>query len=362
MGYVKYRYEDLKNFCEVAFQKFGFSKEDSETITDVLLLSDLFGIESHGMQRLVRYHKGIEKGMMKVNAQALVVHETPVSAVIDAQDGMGQIVGKKAMKMAIQKAKTTGIGMVTVRNSNHFGIAGYYSRMAQLEGLLGISMTNSEAIAVPTFVRIAMMGSNPIAISMPAHPVPFHLDMSTCVVTRGKLEVYNKKDAPLPLGWALDANGKDTSDAKDVLHNIINKLGGGIVPLGGSGELFSGHKGYGLGLAVEMFTAIFSSGLTGNHTHIGKIGRACHSFFAIDYGIFGDKKLIEENMSKYLQELRDSDKSEGNDRIYTHGEKEALSYSDKLKNGIPVNVNTVKEIKEMCEFLGLSLNDYLKSI
>jgi LDH2 family malate/lactate/ureidoglycolate dehydrogenase len=197
---------------------------------------------------------------------------------------------------------------------------------------------------------------------MPAEPYPYLLDMSTSVVTRGNVEVYNKKDAPLPEGWALDSKGKDTTNAKDVLYNIQNKLGGGIVPLGGSSELFSGHKGYGLALAVEMFTAIFSGGLNSNHTHMGNTGGTCHSFFVIDYSVFGDKKSIEDAMSKYLQELRDSDKAEGQDRIYTHGEKELDGYNDRLSNGILVNENTVKEIDNMCNYLNLSMNDYLKEI
>lgn len=362
MGYSRYKYEDLKNLCNVAFERFGFSKVDSETITDVLLLSDLFGIESHGVQRLVRYHKGIKSGMMKVDAEMEIVHETPVSAVIDAQKGMGQVVGKRAMEMAIKKAKSLGMGMVVVRNSNHYGIAGYYARMAAQEGLLGMSMTNSEAIQVPTFGKTAMMGSNPIAISMPAEPYPFLLDMSTTVVTRGKLEVYNKRGEALPLGWALDSKGVDSSDAKDILYNIQNKLGGGIVPLGGSSEEFGGHKGYGLGVSVELFTAILSSGLTANHTHTNNVGGTCHWFFAVDYGIFGDKKRIEADMSKYLQELRDSEKAEGAARIYTHGEKEIEAYNDRLANGILVNENTVEEIHNMCNYLDLSMNDYLKEI
>jgi L-2-hydroxycarboxylate dehydrogenase (NAD+) len=362
MGYSKFKYEDLKKLCSTAFQKFGCSEKDSETITDVLLLSDLFGIESHGVQRLVRYHKGISSGMMNVKAEMKIAQETPVSAVVDADAGMGQVAGKMAMEMAIEKAKKTGVGIVTVRNSNHYGIAGYYSRMAQKEGLLGMSMTNSEAITVPTFGSTAMMGSNPIAISMPAAPYPFLLDMSTSVVTRGKLEVYNKRNESLPLGWALGGSGKDNSDAKEVLYNIQNKLGGGIVPLGGSSELFSGHKGYGLALAVEMFTAVFSGGLTGNHTHIGNKGGTCHSFFAIDYGLFGDKKSIEDSMSKYLQELRDSDKAEGQERIYTHGEKEIEACNDRIINGIHVNENTVKEMNNMCSDLNLSIWDYLKEV
>ncbi|MEQ8197149.1 MAG: Ldh family oxidoreductase [Clostridiaceae bacterium] len=362
MGYLKYSYSDLKNLCTTAFEKFGCSKEDSETITDVLLLSDLFGIESHGMQRIVRYYNGIKNGIMKVDAEIETVHETMISAVLDAHGAMGQVVGKKAMELAIEKAKKTGIGLVTVRNSNHYGIAGYYSKMAEKEGMLGISMTNSEAITVPTFGREAMMGSNPLAISMPAKPYPFLLDMSTSVVTRGKVEVYNKNQKPLPIGWTLDGEGQDTDDAKAVLYNIINKIGGGILPLGGSGEGFSGHKGYGLAVAVEMFCAIFSGGVTSNYIHGGKAAGTCHFFLAADYGMFGDKESIENHMSKYLTELRESKKAAGALRIYTHGQKEMEAYDDKLENGILVNKNTLKEIEDMCNYLGINMADYLTEI
>lgn len=167
----------------------------------MLLMADLYGIESHGMQRMVRYHKGIEKGTIHPQAKPEVVFETPVSAVIDGHNGMGQLISIFAMKKAIEKAKTTGIGMVTVRESNHFGIAGYYAKMASDEGLLGMACTNSEAIMVPTFGKKAMLGSNPIAVAMPAEPYPFLFDCSTTVVTRGKLEMYNKMGKELPHGW-----------------------------------------------------------------------------------------------------------------------------------------------------------------
>ena len=166
-------------------------------------LSDLMAL-SHGIQRMVRYHMGIKKAQCK--AEPEVVFETPVSAVIDGHDGMGQVI-VQAMKIAIEKAGQTGVGIVTVRNSNHYGIAGYYAKMACDEGLIGFSCTNSEAIMVPTFGRLAMLGSNPIACSMPAEPYPFFFDASTTVVTRGKLEIYNKLEKPLPEGWALDKDG-----------------------------------------------------------------------------------------------------------------------------------------------------------
>ncbi len=361
-NYIRYTYPQLKKFCEDCFQKFGFSQNESEIITDVLLLSDLYGIESHGMQRLVRYHKGIEKGLIKVDAKPEIVFETPVSAVIEGNDGMGQLISYKAMQIAIEKAKATGMAVVTVRNSNHFGIAGYYAKMACDAGFIGMAMTNSEAIMVPTFGRLAMLGSNPIAVAMPAEPYDFFFDASTTVVTRGKLEIYNKLNKPLPDGWALDAKGKGSTDASDVLKNIVAKNGGGIMPLGGETELLGSHKGYGYGMFCEIFTSILSMGLTSNHTHIGGKGGTCHGFIVIDPKVFGDADAIKEHLSTFLTELRESPKCEGAERIYTHGEKEIIAKADRMENGIDVNINTVAEMFDMCKYVGLNPVDYLGEI
>ena len=362
MSYINYSYEQLKTFCRDAFMKFGFSEQEALTITDVLLLSDLYGIESHGMQRLVRYHKGIENGLIKVDAKPETVFETPVSAVIDGHDGMGQLISVHAMKIAIEKAKKSGMAVVTVRNSNHFGIAGYYAKMACDEGLMGFAMTNSEAIMVPTFSRLAMLGSNPIAITLPADPYPFFFDSSTTVVTRGKLEIYNKLSKPLPNGWALDENGNACTDAERVLKNIVGKAGGGIMPLGGNTETLGGHKGYGYGMLCEIFCSIFSGGLTSNHTHTGGKGGTCHGFMAINPDIFGDREAMKERFSVFLQELRDAPKAEGQPRIYTHGEKEIFAMADRMKNGINVNINTVAEMKNLCDYLGLDSVKYLGNV
>lgn len=358
-NYINYSYEKLKKFCTDAFLKFGFNSRESEIIVDVLLTSDLYGIESHGMQRLVRYHKGIEKGLIKIDAKPEVVFETPVSAVIEGNDGMGQLLGYKAMNIAIEKAKKTGMAIVTVRNSNHYGIAGYYAKMACKEGLIGMSMTNSEAIMVPTFGRLAMLGSNPIAIAMPAEPYDFFFDASTTVVTRGKLEIYNKLEKPLPDGWALNSSGKGSSDAADVLKNIVAKAGGGIMPLGGEFEQSGSHKGYGYGMLCEIFTSILSMGLTSNHTHIGGKGGTCHGFIAINPAIFGDADAIKEHLSTLLKELRESPKADGAARIYTHGEKEVYALRDRLENGIDVNINTVAEMVDLCNYLGMDVKEYL---
>ena len=356
---INYSYETLKKFCTDAFLKFGFNKGECDIIVDVLLTSDLYGIESHGMQRLVRYHKGIEKGLIKIDAKPEIVFETPVSAVIEGNDGMGQLLGHKAMSLAIEKAKKTGMAIVSVRNSNHYGIAGYYAKMACNEGLIGMSMTNSEAIMVPTFARKAMLGSNPIAIAMPAEPYDFFFDASTTVVTRGKLEIYNKLDKPLPDMWALDKEGKKSSDASDVLKNIVAKAGGGIMPLGGETEQSGSHKGYGYGMLCEIFCSILSMGLTSNHTHIGGKGGTCHGFIAIDPAVFGDADAIKEHLSTFLKELREAPKADGQERIYTHGEKEVFAYKDRMENGIDVNIGTVAEMVDLCKYLDMDIKTYL---
>ena len=358
MGYQHWSYDTLHRLCMDAFQKFGFTEKEADIIQDVLLTADLYGIESHGMQRMVRYHKCIENGMIKIDAKPEVVFETPVSAVIDAHDSMGQLVSHYAMEKAIEKAKTTGVGIVSVRNSNHYGIAGYYAKMACREGLMGFSCTNSEAIMVPTFARKAMLGSNPIACAFPAEPYDFFFDASTTVVTRGKLEIYNKLEKPLPDGWALDKNGHPSSNAPDVLANITSKAGGGIMPLGGSTETLGSHKGYGYGMLCEIFSSILSQGSTSNYCMTGGKGQICHGFMAINPACFGDPEAIKQHFSTYLQELRDAPKAEGQERIYTHGEKEVAAVEDRKTNGIPVNDNTMTEVLNMCKYLNMDFSSY----
>ena len=362
MKYHLVAYDDLYHFCVQVFRGYGFEEAQSRRITDVLLEADLSGIESHGIQRLIRYHKEITSGMVDIHAQPQVVFETPLSAVIDGRDAMGQLLGVQAMELAIAKARQSGFGMVTVRNSNHYGIAGFYAMLAAKAGLVGMSMTNTEAIMVPTFGRQAMLGTNPIAFAMPASPTPFSFDAATTVVPRGKLEVYVKRGNGLPLGWALDEKGQDSDDADRVLKNIIAKTGGGILPLGGSGEMTSGYKGYGFAMLCEIFTAIFASGTTSNYIYKTP-GRSniAQCFIAMDHGMFGDKAAIEANLSKYLQEVRDSAKADGQERIYIHGEKEYEARAGVLKNGVYLNDKTYDEMKMIAEYTGSTayLPEYL---
>ena len=355
MQYHHVSYEALKKFCIKVFQGYKFDEKQAEQITDVLLAADLSGIESHGVQRLIRYHKEITSGLVKIDAKPEIVFETPLSAVIEGNDCMGQTLSVDAMNLAIEKAKKSGFGMVTVRNSNHYGIAGYYTKLAAQQGLIGMCMTNTEAIMVPTFGRQAMLGTNPIAFAMPAEPTIYSFDAATTVVPRGKLEVYVKRGNGLPLGWALDENGHDSDEADRVLKNIIAKTGGGILPLGGSGEMTSGYKGYGFAMLCEIATAILSGGTTSNYIYKTP-GRAniAHCFIALDHGMFGDKKEIEANFSKFLQEVRDSAKAEGQDRIFIHGEKEAEAKERVLREGVYLNDKTYDEMKMIGEFTGAS--------
>lgn len=358
MAYINLDVKTMRRYCEDIFERVGFTQQESADIVDVLLTADLYGIESHGVQRLIRYHLAIEEGSIVTDAKPEIVFQTPSSVVMDAPKSMGQVVAKKGMNMAIDMAKKHGVGMVSVRGSNHYGIAGYYTKMAAEADMVGISMTNTEAIAIPTYGKKAMLGTSPIAVCMPADPVDFWYDAATTVITRGKLEVYRKKGVPVPKGWVADENGQDCDDAERVLKNIIGKLGGGIFPVGGCDELTGSHKGYGLGIIVELFTSILAGGTTS--PHVRNSGNADTSFclWAIDYGIFGEKKEIKGRMSKLLQELRESPKADGHNRIYTHGEKEFESAAEKIKTGIPVNEKTLVELKMIGEKQGLRFDDY----
>ena len=364
MKSIIYSVPRLERFCRDAFEKFGFTAQEAAQITDVLLLADLYGVTSHGMQRLVRYHKSIEKGCIKVDAKPEIVFETPVSAVIDGHAGMGQLISVFAMNTAIDKAKRVGMAMVSVRNSNHFGIAGYYSKMACDAGLIGISATNSQSIMVHTGAREAILGSNPIAFAMPADPIPFWFDAATTVVPKGKLEVYHKADKPLGEGWTVDENGAECTDAEHALECIDHIKLGGILPVGGAREASGSHKGYGFSMICELLCAVTSLGATSNH-HVRKAGEGagtCHSFIAIDPAIFGDAQAIREQLSVFLQELRDAKRADENVPIYTHGEKEAIAYEAHMSDGIEVDISTVAEMIGICDDLGMDSVDYLGEV
>lgn len=353
--------DTLKSFCTEALERLEVPKEDARITANVLVEADLRGIDSHGVARMSRYVSGIQQGMMKPKANPRVVHETPCTATIDGDAGLGQPVSLRAMQLAITKAREHSLGFVAVRNSNHFGIAGYYAMMALAEDMIGLCTTNTEVIVVPTFARNAMLGTNPIAIAVPTGKErPFVLDMSTSTVTRGKLEVYARLEKPIPVNWATDEKGVATDDSARVLQNIANRSGGGLLPLGGALEESSGHKGYGLALAVEIFSAVLPGALYANRVYpkseSGKplpsgIG---HFFGAMRVDAFRPKDEFKRDMDDLIHRLRNAPKAEGATRIYIHGEKEFEAAEKLAKLGVPLNHKVIEDLRAIAKQLGMS--------
>lgn len=352
--------EPLKDFCVRVFTTMGVPEEDAHITADVLVTADLRGIDSHGVARLRRYVDGLRSGMMVARPEVKVVTETPATALIDAGAGLGQPVSYRAMKKAIQKALDVGAGFVTVRNSNHYGIAGYYAMMALEHNCIGISMTNAAVLVVPTFGRDAMLGTNPIAVAAPAgEERPFVLDMATSTVPRGKLEVYHRLEKPIPLGWATDETGQPTADPGRVLENFKKRAGGGLLPLGGAGELLGGHKGYGLVLWVDIFCAVLSGAayadLVYPKTPDGKplpseIG---HFFGAWRIDAFRPLEEFKAAMDDLQRRLKSAPKAEGQARIYIHGEKEYEEAERRSREGIPLNPKVAADLRAIAEELGV---------
>ena len=353
----------LAKFCTEAFVKLGVPRKDAQITSDVLVASDLRGIPSHGVARLMRYVDGIRAGTILPKVKPRIVKETSTTAAIDAKHGLGQPAGYFGMNLAIKKAKRSGVGFVTVRNSNHYGIAGYYSMMALKNNLIGISMTNSAPLAVPTFGRASMIGTNPISVVAPASKErPYVLDMATTVVPRGKLEVLNRLGKPLPLGWAVDEKGVNTTDTARVLDNMGKAAGGGVLPLGGAGEDLSGHKGYGMSLMVDMFSGALSGADYGpwvkTKKRDGSKGfiNVGHFFGAIKIDNFIPLRRFKGIMDEMLGGLKHSDKAKGDKRIFIHGEKEFEKYDLHKRKGVPLQEKVVAALKGASKELGIPYN------
>jgi len=354
-------WEKLFDFTKKAMMKLDVSEPDAEKVADNLVQSNLRGIDSHGVARLQRYISGIKSGYMIATAKPTIVKENSVLANVDGQNGLGQPAGYFGMELAINKARKEGIGFVTVFNSNHYGFAAYYSIMALKYDLIGISMTNSAPLAVPTFGKNAVIGTNPIAVAAPTKKNrPWVMDFATTVVPRGKLEVYNRLGKELPEGWATDETGHITRDPARVLRNLLEQLGGGILPLGGAGELYGGHKGYGLIVWVDIFCGILSGSNFGPHVVNKKDGktvfpRVGHTFMALDPEYFVGLENFKDRMDEFIDLLKNSEKAEGEKRIYVHGEKECEEQERREKNGIPLDAKTVESLTQVSEEYGVPI-------
>lgn len=366
--YTRYNYQKLYELAVEVMHRYGYSRENAEKIADVILTSDRYGIESHGVNRLTLYPFGIDIGRIKVDATPEVVEDNKTMAVIDAHDADGHLAGIMGMNIAIEKARQYGVGMVSVRNSNHYGIAGYYSMMAAKAGLMGVSMTNAEATVVPTYAREPMVGTNPIAITIPCQPHPFHMDFATSIMTCGKMEVYAKTGHALQPGMLVDEQGVTSLDPNKFLEirdnktnpNYTEKTRGGIMPMGGEGMLFGGHKGFGFAMLVDIMCSVMSHGNVSKDVRVTKDREKCtHFFAAIDYSLFGDKEETDRRLAAYLQSMRDAEPAQGQDRVYVHGDKEVEAERDVLAHGVGINPATYQEIRKYCDKLGIRIEDYL---
>jgi LDH2 family malate/lactate/ureidoglycolate dehydrogenase len=344
---VVIQHEALLSTVEALFEKWGFSQKESGLIADVLVAADLSGIDSHGIRRLGMYEGIIAKGIVQVRNQPAVERETSAIALVNANRAMGQLSALFSMDLAVKKAKSQGVGVVVTRDSNHFGIAGYYAERASKQNLLGVCATNSRAAMPATFGSLPLIGTNPIAFAFPNAPYDFLYDASSTVVSVGKIEVCAKKGRKLPIPWGLDRNGNTTTKPGEILDGLASGETGGILPLGGYGEDAGGYKGYGQGLMVEILTAILSGGATSDGISRSKKDGACHFFMVLDPAKFGDVDRMKEQTAAYFERLRRSNVDRGR-RVYIHGEKEFEKRERYLREGIPIEADAWAEFEEIC--------------
>jgi LDH2 family malate/lactate/ureidoglycolate dehydrogenase len=349
--------QELESFCASIFQALGLPPEEALDSARILAAADARGIRSHGVARIQRYAGGIKAGGMKGGVEPEIVRETPVSLVLDARGGMGLSVSRKSMDRVIAKAREHGIGVCSVRNSNHFGIAGYYAEMAAREDMLGVAMTNTAALGVPTFAREAAFGTNPIAFAAPASGGRmFSLDMATTTVTRGKVEVCAREGKPLPSGWAVGTGGLAADDPRRLLEDMLCQRGGGLLPLGGEGEALGGHKGYGLAVLVDIMTALCSGGTFGRDVKDSEItsARVCHFFMAIRLDLFRPPEDFKKDMGLMLDALSSLGPAEGAARVYYAGQKEQEAEAESARRGVPLDEGVWETLKSVARDLGVN--------
>lgn len=349
--YVRVPADKLKEFVTRVFEKLGVPHEDAEITADVLVRADLRGIESHGVARLRRYVDGIKNGVVKTRPNIKVVKETPVTALIDGDFGLGQVVAYRAMKLAIEKAKKNYVGFVGVKNSNHYGIAGYFAMMAVKEDLIGLALTNTRPLVAPTWGMQKVIGTNPIAIAIPTKEEPYVLDMATSVAPVGKLEVATRLAKPIPAGWAIDPEGKLTTDPQ-----LARK--GSLLPLGGYGEEMGGHKGYGLSFVVDVLSGVLTGANFGpfvGETEGPQPANVGHFFGAMRIDAFMPVDEFKERMSKYIEVIKKSKKAPGAEEIYVAGEKSAYTEKVRMEKGVALDLKTAEMLKKMSEEFGVPL-------
>jgi LDH2 family malate/lactate/ureidoglycolate dehydrogenase len=344
--------EKLEAFVSTCLQKLGVEKRYADEVADVLVESDVRGIESHGVARLNAYYVSrIREGIMNPKPRYRIVRETETTVLVDADNGLGHPAGILAMRSIIEKAKRAGVAMGSVRNSNHYGIAAYYAMMALEHGMIGISSTNSVRYAVPTGGKDLMLGTNPLAFAIPAKDEPpFVLDFATTTVPRGRLEVFKRKGLPLGEGWAVDAGGEPTRDPQTALD-------GALLPLGGFGTENGGHKGYGLGLLVDILCGVLAGGAYGPDLGLpsedNRRGAVSHWFAAIRIDAVRDPAEFARDMDRELRAFKESARTAGVERIYTAGEPEHEKALQHRAHGVPVHASVWADLQALAAELNV---------
>lgn len=358
MNEATFPYEQLYHFTTGIFRHIGCSTQDAHTAATVLLSADLRGIDSHGIARLTGYVRLWESARVNADPAIKITHETLSTAVIDGDAGLGLVVAPYAMRVAIDKAKHAGTGWVSVGNSNHFGIAGYHAMLALEEDMIGIAMTNASALVAPTFSIERMLGTNPLAVAIPAgKEPPFVADMATTTAANGKLEILQRKNEQTPAGWVQDKNGQPSQDAH------ILKDGGTLLPLGSDREHGS-HKGYALGSIVDIFSAVLSGGsygpwappfpayvpMPGNMPGKG-LG---HFFGAMRIDAFRKADEFKEHMDNWITRFRNAIPVDPDQKVLIPGDPERETEQIRRKKGIPIFRQVTDDLKKLSEKLNIT--------
>jgi L-2-hydroxycarboxylate dehydrogenase (NAD+) len=357
MNEATFSYEQLYQYTQSVFSSMGCSEQDSQIATEVLLSADLRGIDSHGIARLIGYVRLWESSRVNATPNIAITHETPSTAVIDGDAGLGLVVAPYAMKVAIEKARNVGTGWVSVGNSNHFGIAGYHAMLALEEDMIGIAMTNASALVAPTFSMERMLGTNPIAVAIPAgKEPPFVADMATTTAANGKLEILQRKNERAPEGWIQDKEGKSSTDAHEL------KSGGSLLPLGSDREHGS-HKGYALGSIVDIFSAVLSGGSYGPwappfpayvpmpENMPGKgLG---HFFGAMRIDAFRKADEFKAHMDNWITRFRKAQPIDSLQKVLIPGDPERETEQIRRQSGIPLIPAVVDDLRKLSEKLNI---------
>ena len=358
--------DGLEKFVVDLFRTQGLSERSARDAAAVLIKADVLGIESHGVPRLRNYITRLQNGQVEANPEVVVVREMPSTALVDGANGLGMVVGQRAMEIAIKKAEVTGAGFVSVRNSSHYGIAGFYARMALEHDMIGFSMTNVGAggDTPPTGGKTGLFGTNPIAVAAPSKtPPPFVMDFATTVVAFGKLQIAMRRNHDIPLGWVVDGDGNLATDPN------ARGQGGYILPIGGFRDT-GGHKGYGLMLLVDILTGVLSGAAVGataaklstegaEAERVRRAGAAAntgHFFGALRIDGFRPAEEFKEEMDEVFRVIRSSEKLPGWDRILVHGEPEWEAEIDRRANGIPLDAPTYASLEQLSSDLNVPLN------